>query len=79
MVWEHAMLDLPVVLICRCACALYIPPNQLHHPRYPAPHRRGASRSSRTLGAGCDGRESIGRSLCARRPRPCGRRSRVVL
>jgi hypothetical protein len=30
-------------------------------------HKRGVSRSSRTLGAGCGGRESIRRSLCARR------------
>jgi hypothetical protein len=40
----------------------------------PRPHRRGASRSSRTLGAGCDGRAWC-TDECARR----GRRSRVVL
>jgi len=39
------------------------------------PHKRGASRSSRTLGAGCDGRD--GGALTRRRRR--GRRSRVVL
>ncbi|SRR6266851_1089303 len=29
-------------------------------------HKRGASRSSRTLGAGCDGRGSVRRAKCAR-------------
>jgi hypothetical protein len=36
--------------------ALTQPPNQRHHPRRPALDQEGASRSSRTLSAGCDGR-----------------------
>jgi hypothetical protein len=32
-------------------------PNHLYKPRHPAPFERGVSRSSRTLGAGCGGRE----------------------
>jgi hypothetical protein len=41
--------------------------------------KRGGSRSSRTLGAGCDGRKVLKRSHCADEQRLCGRRSRVVL
>ena len=42
-------------------------------------HKRGGSRSSRTLGAGCDGRKALKRNHCADEQRICGRRSRVVL
>jgi hypothetical protein len=34
-------------------------PNQHEHPACPAPDPRGVSRSSRTLEAGCDGRDCI--------------------
>jgi hypothetical protein len=44
------------------------------HARPVPPHKRGASRSSRTLGAGCGGRGSVQTYALA-----CGRRSRVVL
>src|SRR5262249_39845142 len=40
---------------------------------HPAPTERGVSRSSRTLGAGCDGRRGV-----AGRARRSGRRNRVV-
>jgi hypothetical protein len=50
-----------------------------YNPRRPVPTKRGVSRSSRTLGAGCDGRKSPGAILCADERRFCGRRSRVVL
>jgi hypothetical protein len=53
---------------------LTTPPNQLHHPRHPASSKRGASRSSRTLGAGCGGR--VGAPDERSR---YGRQSRVVL
>jgi hypothetical protein len=49
-------------------------PNHRLIPRCPAPHERGVSRSSRTLGAGCGGR---GCAFDEQRKR--GRRSRVVL
>jgi hypothetical protein len=42
--------------------------------RYPALTKRGASRSSRTLGAGCDGRDIAADECWCR-----GRRNRVVL
>jgi hypothetical protein len=53
-------------------------PNHRRILRRPTPSERGVSRSSRTLGVGCDGRngvrrEGAGRNAC------CGRRSRVVL
>ena len=48
--------------------------NQSHLPRRPALIKRGASRSSRTLGAGCDGRYGTQDEV-----RRSGRRSRVVL
>jgi hypothetical protein len=54
-------------------------PNQRHDPRRPAPDKRGASRSSRTLSAGCDGRIGSQRALRADERSRCGRRSRVVL
>src|SRR5215472_10518429 len=42
-------------------------------------HRRGVSRSSRTLGAGCGGREGAQRAMRADEGIPRGRRRRVVL
>jgi len=42
-------------------------------------HMRGASRSSRTLKAGCDGRNGGAHGFRADERRWCGRRSRVVL
>src|SRR5216684_1571881 len=42
-------------------------------------HKRGASRSSRTLGAGCDGRLGVRRKFFAGRERQGVRPSRVVL
>jgi hypothetical protein len=50
-----AMRKLPVVLICRRPLVLPKTPNQPHIRSVP-PHKRGVSRSSRTLGAGCNGR-----------------------
>jgi hypothetical protein len=41
--------------------------------------KRGVSRSSRTLEAGCGGREEASGALARRRRRPLGRPSRVVL
>jgi len=65
---------LPVVPICRMHAALFGTPNHQHDSRRPAPLKRGASRSSRTLGAGCGGRERAHDERTRR-----GRRSRVVL
>src|ERR1700727_1693522 len=42
-------------------------PNQIHKPRRPALLKRGVSRSSRTLGAGCGGRFGAQRRTRARR------------
>jgi hypothetical protein len=68
------MRKLPVVPICRNPSALPLPPNQRQISRRPVLTKRGASRSSRTLGAGCDGREGA-----VDEQRQSGRRSRVVL
>jgi hypothetical protein len=51
--------DLPVVPMCRSAAKLRASPNQRHRPRVPSRFTRGVSRSSRTSGAGCDGRFSV--------------------
>jgi hypothetical protein len=52
----RVMRNLPVVLLCRNPTALPLPPNQRQISPHPVPFERGVSRSSRTLGAGCDGR-----------------------
>ena len=49
------MRGLPVAPICRNRAALLVAPNQWHVASSRA-HKRGASRSSRVSGAGCDGR-----------------------
>jgi hypothetical protein len=49
-------------------------PKSLHKPRRLVLSKRGGSRSSRTLGAGCGGHERALDETCGR-----GRRSRVVL
>src|SRR5258705_13951392 len=40
-------------------------PNQMHIQAIPS-HKRGASRSSRTLGAGCGGRGGVRRAIASR-------------
>jgi len=65
-----AMRKLPVVHIFSCAVGQI----KTILPRVPHPIKRGASRSSRTLEAGCDGR-----NVAADECRYCGRRNRVVL
>ena len=67
--------DLPVVPMCRSAAKLRASPNQRHRPRVPSRFTRGVSRSSRTSGAGCDGRFSVRQTSAPE----SGRRSRVVL
>ena len=47
---------LPVVPMCRIPSGLPEHPNQWLPFTCPASTKRGASRSSRTLAAGCDGR-----------------------
>jgi hypothetical protein len=48
-------------------------PNQRHIARRPGPITRGVSRSSRTLGAGCDGRGDVeGRTTSTRTAKSCG-------
>jgi hypothetical protein len=66
--------DLPVVPKCRRRTALISGANQRHFRRRPVPLKRGVSRSSRTLGVGCDGRDGTADERCH-----CGRRSRSVL
>jgi hypothetical protein len=56
-----AMRKLPVVLICRGASGLRHTSDTSHIDAVP-PRKRGASRSSRTLGAGCGGRGSVRRA-----------------
>jgi hypothetical protein len=52
----------------------------LHRPSLSRTRKRGVSRSSRTLGAGCDGRGGVRRANSAPDEwHCCGRRSRVVL
>jgi hypothetical protein len=58
--------------------ALISPPNHRHLSGHPVPLKRGVSRSSRTLGAGCDGRGSVrcanarGRMMLSRTAKSCG-------
>ena len=74
----HAIRDLPVAPTCRKVLVLRFTPNHEHHPRCPALAERGASRSSRTLSAGCDGRDSTsaqalrGRVMLSRTEKSCG-------
>jgi hypothetical protein len=56
---------LPVVPICRTCLALRRRANHNDAFARLAPIKRGGSRSSRTLGAGCDGRCSVRRNHCA--------------
>jgi hypothetical protein len=57
--------NLPVVPICRTSLALRCRANQNDALACLAPIKRGGSRSSRTLGAGCDGRTSPGAIVSA--------------
>ena len=72
-------LILPVVPTCRIPSGLPKHPNQWLPFIRPASTKRGASRSSRTLEAGCDGRKVSKRDLRADERSLCGRRSRMVL
>ena len=64
---------MPVVPICRNPSALPLPPNQRQISRRPVLTKRGASRSSRTLGAGCGGRDGDARRAApARTAKSCG-------
>src|SRR5882724_10471567 len=58
--------NLPVVPICRGLLQLISPPNQWLSFSRLVPEKRGGSRSSRTLGTGCDGRGSVRRANSAR-------------
>jgi hypothetical protein len=69
----RASTDLPVVPSCRRRAALIEHPNQQHLSRRPA-HKRGVSRSSRTLV-----RDAMDAIASQDERRVCGRRSRVVL
>jgi hypothetical protein len=71
--------DLPVVPTCRTSLVLRCRANQNDALARPALEKRGGSRSSRTLGAGCDGRTSPGAIDLRDERRVCGRRNRVVL
>jgi hypothetical protein len=71
--------NLPVVPMCRRSLALRCRANQNDALACLVSAKRGGSRSSRTLGAGCDGRKALKRNHCADEQRICGRRSRVVL
>jgi hypothetical protein len=68
----QAMRKLPVVPVCRSGPILIYrnkldaAPKSRHDPRRPVLAMRGASRSSRTLGAGCDGRVGSQRANSAR-------------
>jgi len=64
--------DLPVVPICRSQLRLRCRANHQHPFAYPAPEKRGVSRSSRTLGAGCDGRFMRLTSAARRTTKPRG-------
>jgi hypothetical protein len=67
------MRKLPVVPICRNPLVLPLPPNQRQISRRPVLTKRGASRSSRTLGAGCGGRDGDARRAApARTAKSCG-------
>jgi hypothetical protein len=55
----RVMRKLPVVPICRNPTALPLHSNQRQISRCPVLTKRGASRSSRTLGAGCGGCEGV--------------------
>src|ERR1700761_7084713 len=69
----RAMRILPVVLLCRTARRLPRRANQLFLLPRLAPDRRGVSRSSQTLDAGCDGRIGIaGRAILMRTAKACG-------
>jgi hypothetical protein len=57
--------NLPVVPTCRTSLALRCRANQNDALACLAPIKRGGSRSSRTLGAGCDGRTSPGAIVSA--------------
>ncbi len=71
---------LPVVPIRRGALQLISPPNQWLPFACLVPEKRGGSRSSRTLGTGCDGRDSVrragqmarGRMMLTRTAKSCG-------
>jgi len=69
-----AHLILPVVPMCRIPTGIALTPKSERSSMPSRTHKRGVSRSSRTLGAGCDGR---GVSADERQCR--GRRSRMVL
>src|SRR6516162_3807747 len=58
---DQSQTVLPVVPICRGHSCLLIDPETLHASHRPALFTRGVSRSSRTLGAGCDGRGHVER------------------
>jgi hypothetical protein len=65
--------DLPVVPICRRHFCLRRRANHRHFSARPAPLKRGASRSSRTLGAGCGGRYAARRRRASMRTaKSCG-------
>jgi hypothetical protein len=60
--------------------SVHFSPKSLLHLLPSRTRKRGVSRSSRTLGAGCDGRGSVRRANSAPDEwHCCGRRSRVVL
>jgi hypothetical protein len=68
-----AKTDSPVVPICRIPSGLISTPNQKHFPALSRPTKRGVSRSSRTLGAGCDGRFGDARRAAQKRTaKSCG-------
>jgi len=65
--------DSPVVPICRIPTGLISTPNQKHLPALSRLTKRGVSRSSRTLGAGCGGRFGGARRAARKRTaKSCG-------
>ena len=68
-----AMRNLPVVPICRMHFRLSCRANHWSKLARLAPEKRGVSRSSRTLGAGCDGRFGRRKTSAAKRAaKSCG-------
>jgi hypothetical protein len=65
-----AMRKLPVVPTCRRRARLRRRANHEHFSARPAALKRGASRSSRTLAAGCDGRSGVAARVSRRRTTP---------
>src|SRR3974390_2284579 len=65
---KHFKLIWAVQSCCEKYSALLVGQIITTRPRHPVLAKRGASRSSRVLGAGCDGREGVARGAMSMRP-----------